>query len=82
MKDWTLCVMLFEIDVFIGVYQRQCVVGTDADCHWLRPFSDQWFWVDNTDHQITNISSSFWQILEFKYPLVTDPDSVSNVQHE
>lgn len=67
------------IDVFIGVYQRQCVVGTDADCDWLRPFSDQWFWVDNTDNQITNISSSFWQILEFKSPLVTNPDSVSNV---
>lgn len=69
-----------NVDVFLGLYQRKCVVGVESDCNWLTPFSGQWFWIQNDDQHITDQSDTFWQILEFNHPLITDFTQINSVE--
>ena len=68
-----------SVDTFLGVYQRECVVDVESGCNWLSPFSGQWFWINTAGQHVTNQSDTFWQILEFQYPLITNFDSINNI---
>ena len=72
------------IDIFIGVYHKQCITNVDKDCGWLQPYSGQWYWIDSNT-QITTDSNRYWQVLELSLPYITAPHNISvqdlNKQH-
>jgi len=73
------------VDVFIGTYQRQCNAKVDNACTWLLPFSGKWYWINDDSEYITPSHSSFWQILDRKWPYITGFNTITilekNKQH-